>query len=218
VDDVAAVGTNMADLPKLDEAVQDFESDSSAILNRNQKSVIIGLRGWAARTEWPLSWLHLAPHVKIYGFIFAPTIALTLQLSWDRVISGLEATLRLWRSRALPTLLSCHLALEIFALSKLWYFALLLPLSTALLRRINEAVRNFLWAGRLEKLAMDELHSPLLHGGLALSFVATRATTLRAKQACHMLAAGGQPRQLLAYWLGLNLRGHLPALGDGPNA
>jgi Reverse transcriptase (RNA-dependent DNA polymerase) len=205
VDDVAAVGTNTDDLPTLDEAVKDFESVSGAILNRNRKSVIVGLGGWADRTEWPLPWLHVAPQVKIYGFVFAPSVAQTLQLSWDRVLNGLEATLRLWRSRALPTLLSRRLALETFALSKLLYFALLLPLSPALLCRINEAVRNFLWAGRQEKLAMDEIHSPLSHGGLAVSCVASRATALRAKQACHMFTAGGQPRHLLAYWLGLNL-------------
>jgi hypothetical protein len=39
VDDGAVVGTETADLPVLDEAVQDFEAGSSAILNRNRKSV-----------------------------------------------------------------------------------------------------------------------------------------------------------------------------------
>jgi hypothetical protein len=81
VDDVAAVGTDTADLPKLDEAVRDFESISGAILNWNRKSVIIGLGDWADRTEWPLSWLHVVAQVKVYGFIFAATFELTLQLS-----------------------------------------------------------------------------------------------------------------------------------------
>jgi hypothetical protein len=43
VDDVAALGTDEADLVKLDDAVRDFEAVSGAILNRNRKSVIVGL-------------------------------------------------------------------------------------------------------------------------------------------------------------------------------
>jgi hypothetical protein len=106
VDDVAAVGSNPEDIPALDSAVKDFEAVSGAILNRNRKSVIVGLGEWADRQEWPLSWLHIAPHAKVYGFVFAATVADTLRLSWDRVVSSLEATLVLWRGRYLPTLLT----------------------------------------------------------------------------------------------------------------
>jgi hypothetical protein len=74
-----------------------------------------------------------------------------------------------------------------------------------------------LWAGRLERLALDELHSPLHHGGLGISCVATRAEALRVKLACHQLEARGQPQLHLAYWLGLTLRPQLPALGAGPH-
>jgi hypothetical protein len=87
VDDVAAVGSNPDDIPALDSAVKDFEAVSGAILNRNRKSVIVGLGEWADRQEWPLPWLHVAPQAKVYGFVFAATVADTLHLSWDRVVS-----------------------------------------------------------------------------------------------------------------------------------
>jgi hypothetical protein len=64
---------------------------------------------------------------------------------------------------------------------------------------------------------LDELHSPIHHGGLGISCVATRVEALRIKLACHQLEAGGQPWLLLAYWLGLTLRPQLPALGAGPH-
>jgi hypothetical protein len=160
MDDVAAVGSNPDDIPALDSAVKDFEAVSGAILNRNRKSVIVGLGEWADRQEWPLPWLHVAHQAKVYGFVFAATVADTLHLSWDQVVSGLKATLVLWRGRYLPTLLTRRLALETFALSKLWYFAQLLPIPTPFLRRIQAAIGHFLWAGRLERQALDELHSP----------------------------------------------------------
>jgi hypothetical protein len=145
VDDVAVLSTDEDDLPKMDRAVADFEAVSGAILNRNRKSVIIGLGSWEARDNWPLPWIQSAPSVKIYGFTFAPTIKATTTLTWDRVISSLEVTLRMWTGRHIPTLASKRHALEMFVLSKLWYFAQLLHLPKPALQRIKAAVGTFLW-------------------------------------------------------------------------
>jgi hypothetical protein len=84
--------------------------------------------------------------------------------------------------------------------------------------RLQKAAGDFLWRGRLERLAYDELHTPLAEGGLRLSAIPERAQSLLAKQACHRLAAGGRPTQHLAYWLGLRLRHVLPGLAGGPHA
>ena len=43
VDDVSALGSDFRDLATMDRLVADYEKDSSAILNRNHKSVIVGL-------------------------------------------------------------------------------------------------------------------------------------------------------------------------------
>jgi zinc-binding in reverse transcriptase len=48
-----------------------------------------------------------------------------------------------------------------------------------------------------------------------LTCVATRAQALLAKQACHRIAGGSLPAAHIAYWLGLRLRHHLPALAAG---
>jgi hypothetical protein len=218
VDDVATLGHQEADLFTLDTTVREFESVSGAILNRNRKSVLVGLGSWAGREEWPLDWIRVAKEVKIYGITFTASHVATTRLTWDRVISGLEATLRAWSHRHLPTLLMKRNALEIFALSKLWYHAQILPLPPACVQRIKQVAGAFLWAGRLERLAYDELYVPLHQGGLGLTCVATRAQALLAKQACHRLANGGRPAGHLAYWLGITLRGHLPHLLNGPHA
>jgi hypothetical protein len=80
VNDVAALGTDEADFLKLDEAVRDFEAVSGAILNRNRKSVIVGLGEWEGRADWPLPWIHTAPNVKVYGFLFSASFENTVRL------------------------------------------------------------------------------------------------------------------------------------------
>ncbi len=102
VDDVAALSSKEEDLVILDAVVADYEAASGAILNRNKKSVILGLGSWEGRQEWPLPWLRTAEAVKLYGVHFTADFASTQQLSWEHTIGGLEDTLPLWASRSLP--------------------------------------------------------------------------------------------------------------------
>jgi hypothetical protein len=69
VDDMGVLGSDVEDLLRMDLAVADFEAVSGAILNRNRKSVIVGLSTWEAREDWPLPRIQLANKVKVYGFI-----------------------------------------------------------------------------------------------------------------------------------------------------
>jgi hypothetical protein len=218
VDDVAALSSSLEDLAIIDSTVADFEAVSGAILNRNRKSVVVGLGTWAGRQDWPLQWIGAADSAKIYGVVIAPTFPLTSTLSWDRVVAKFEATLNVWAARRLPTLALRRLALEVYGFSMLWYLAQILPLPTAHHRRIKSAASAFLWRGRLERLAWDELHIEAARGGLGLTCVASRAQALLAKQACHRLAAGGPSAAHIAYWIGLRLRHRLPALARGPHA
>ncbi len=124
----------------------------------------------------------------------------------------------MWRSRVLPYLAQRRYILHTFALSKLWYVAQILPLPKKFLSRIQRAASDFLWKGRLERLAWAELGASKREGGLAVADVAARALALLAKQACHRLAAGGRPRGHLSYWLGLKLLQCLPGLRVGLHA
>jgi hypothetical protein len=199
MDDIAAMGDTDADLITTDEVCRDFEAVSGAILNRNRKSVILGLGSWAGRQDWPLPWLLAVPQAKVYGVTFAATYRDTVAASWDRVIGGVERTLALWMARRLPTLCQRAQALEVYALSRAWYLAQILPLPAAQAGRLRRAAGDFLWRGRLERLAYDELHRPLREGGLGLSCIASRADALLVKQAAHQIAAGGRPARHFAY-------------------
>jgi Reverse transcriptase (RNA-dependent DNA polymerase) len=200
VDDVAALSTSLADLDTLDTTVSDFEAVSGALLNRNRKSVVVGLGSWAGRLDWPLQWIGAAVEVKIYGMVFVPTFPATVSLSWEQVAAKFESILHLWAARRLPTLALCRHALEVFAISLLWYLAQILPLPAAIHRRIRVAASAFLWQGRLERLAWDELHTPPSRRGLGLTCVATRAQALAGQASmpshCRWRPAGGAHRLL----------------------
>jgi len=224
VDDVSALGTDPRDLVVLDRVTRDFEQVSGAILNRNCKSVVMGLGSWTGRRDWPLAWLQVVEEAKVFGVTFRPRLEDTMARTWDRVAAGVEKTLGTWGARRLATLQQRRLVVETYALSKAWYVAQILPMSQEVAARLERAASNFLWIGRLERLAWQELHVPLHQGGLGVSCVFSRAQALWVKQAARQLAGGGPVARQLAYWLGLRLRGEpifagLPfSLAAGPHA
>jgi exonuclease III len=224
VDDLHGLGRHLGDLQVLDEVTRDFEAVSGQILNRSCKSTIMGLGEWAGRHDWPLPWLQSVEVQKVYGVMVTPSFEQTVAKSWDRVAKGIEATLRMWDTRHLATLQQRSRALEMFAFSKAWYLAQILPLPQVTATKLERAARAFLWRGRFEHLAWDEIHGRLHEGGLAVSNVMARGQALLAKQACHRLAGGGRPSRHLAYWIGLKVQRALPEVGEeldlgrGPHA
>jgi len=212
MDDVEVVSNDIADLPRVDDLCRRFEAAAGAILNRNRKTVVLGLGSWAGREEWPLPWLHHAPVVKVLGFSFSASVAASLDATWERVTAGITKTLNMWSGRHLPTLLQRVQVLETFVLSKAWYFCQVFPLPPAWASRLRSAVSTFLWRGRPERLAFDELHRPPHQGGLGLSCIQSRAEALLTKQFLHFIAADGGLAVQLSFWLGPPLRLCVPQL------
>jgi hypothetical protein len=150
-----SLGDDLQDIVRVDLACRDFEAASGALLNRNRKTTIIGLGSWASRQGWPLQCLLVSDHVKVLGFIISPIFSLTIQLSWDYVLSGTERTFGFWRTLRLETLQQRVQALEVCILTKAWFVAHLLPLATRASRPdlvapatcFRRIVSDFLWAG-----------------------------------------------------------------------
>jgi hypothetical protein len=88
VDDVVVVEED--DLLVIDVICRQFERISGAILNRTHKTAILGLRGWAGRKAWHLSWVSAPDSLKTFGFTFAPSLAATTSLSWEDCLVGVQ--------------------------------------------------------------------------------------------------------------------------------
>jgi hypothetical protein len=54
LDDVTVLGSHLSDITKVDTLTRAFEAASGALLNRNRKTLILGLGSWAGRLDWPL--------------------------------------------------------------------------------------------------------------------------------------------------------------------
>ncbi len=64
--------------------------------------------------------------------------------SLDRVIAGIKKVLGMWQAQGLPTLRQEVHALEVYALSKAWNLAQILPLPKTLAAQLQRMAGDFL--------------------------------------------------------------------------
>ena len=210
MDDVEVLGSHLSDITTVDSVTLDFEAASGALLNRNRKTLILGLGSWAGRQDWPLPWLQAATSIKVLGFEIHPTFTASVEATWSRVLAGLRSTVQSWSGRRLPILLQRVQVLEVYVSSRAWYFAQVIPLSATAAASLRSILGDFVWAHSLARLAFPQLHRPFSEGGLGLSCPIKRAQSLLVKQTLHQLAAGGRTALHLTYWMGTALQGRLP--------
>ena len=141
-DDIQTLSDDIRDLIKFDEVMQKFESTSGAILSRNKKSKVMGIGQWKGKQDWPdqVKWMKVVTEMKILGFTICPTYQQTLKLTWERVLRGFEKVLFAWQSRQLETLAQRVEMVKIFALSKLYYVAQVLPLPAKQRKRVESCL------------------------------------------------------------------------------
>jgi hypothetical protein len=210
MDDVEILGSHLSDIKTVDTITLAFEAAAGALLNRNRKTLILGLGSWAGRQDWPLPWLQSATFIKVLGFDIHPTFTASVEATWSRVLASITSTVRTWSGRRLPILLQRVQVLEVYAASKAWYFAQVIPLSAAAAAGLRKVMGDFVWAHSLARLAFPQLHRPFSKGGLGLSCPVKRAQSLLTKQTFHQLAAGGKLALHLTYWMGAALQDRLP--------
>ena len=224
-DDIETLSSDISDLVKFDEVMVKFEMTSGAILSRTKKSKVMGIGQWRGRQDWPeeVRWMKVVTEMKIFGFTICPTYQQTLKKTWDRVERGFEKVLFSWSSRQLDTLAQRVEVARIFALSKLYYVAQVLPLPAKVTKKINSRLSSFIFRGRHERLKLDELENSCEDGGLGLPDIAVKADALLLKQMCRMLNHPDEKSfRLLGYWLGefvreTGLDDNFPELADlGP--
>jgi hypothetical protein len=210
MDDVEILGSHLSDIKTVDTITLAFEAAAGALLNRNRKTLILGLGSWAGRQDWPLPWLQAATYIKVLGFDIHPTFTASVEATWSRVLAGITSTVRTWSGRRLPILLQRVQVLEVYVASRAWYFAQVIPLSDAAAASLRRVMGDFVWAHSLARLAFPQLHRPFSKGGLGLSCPVKRAHSLLTKQVFHQLAAGGKLASHLTYWMGAALQDRLP--------
>ena len=203
VDDIEAVVGSDQDILLVDEVVDQFEKVSGAILNRSKKSVILGLGGWKDRKDWPLSWVKTVDKHKVFGIVLTARYQEMLKVNWEEQLQGLNKTIVSWASRVLDNVRARAEALRVFALSRIWYKAQILPLPRDVERRMEEQVSAFLWRGQITRhvLGKATVALPTKRGGLNLPLVGLRCEVLRVRQLVRMILSL-RTRRHVTFWLG----------------
>ncbi len=81
MDDINLLEDDDNDLLIIDQVCLSSEAASGAILNRNCKSVLLGLGSWTGHQDWPPSWLQVVPSVKTYGVMVTPVRSDTVKVT-----------------------------------------------------------------------------------------------------------------------------------------
>ena len=182
-------------------------------MSRTQKSKIMGLGSWRGKVDWPLLWMRVVTMIKIFGFQVTPVYRQTLEISWDTCFTGFNKTIMSWSSRQLNTMVQRVEVLRLFASSKLWYKASALPLPPKYLKKFESLMGRFLWAGKLERLKLDEVKNLKCDGGLNLPCVFSKANALFLSQTCRLLQDPFSKQFAhVKYWIGLHLRNFFPSM------
>jgi hypothetical protein len=102
--------------------------------------------------------------MKIFGFVICPTL---YQETVTKPGIELYEDLRKCCFHGNPGSLTVEVA-KIFALSKLYYVAQVLPLPDKQRRRVESCLSKFIFIGRQERLKLSELENRPMQGGLGL--------------------------------------------------
>ena len=199
VDDIDVLLGDPEDMVVIDEVFQNFEKMSGAILNRSDKTKLLGLGRWRDRKEWPLRWIKVEQSLKIFGVTFFPEYAVTLDYNWREVFEGVRRCVLSWSTRVLNSVYQRVQVLNTFVLPKLWYMAEAFPLPEVWAKKFDQVVYAFIKKGKLEMVKHEVLYNPVGGGGLGLVCVRTKADSLFLKQTVRML---DRPESLMFVYIG----------------
>ena len=145
-DDENVVTSNLYDLEKTDAAVKKFEAMSGAILSRNSKCKIMGIGRWKTKKDWPLAYIRTESEVKIFGIYFKDSYKAMIKRNWDVRFEKFANVVKSWSGRVMQSLSSKVEVLKIFALSRVYYVASILPITKAMIQKFESIMGKFVWA------------------------------------------------------------------------
>ncbi|CAB1347396.1 unnamed protein product [Coregonus sp. 'balchen'] len=141
--------------------IGEFTRASGAVLNHAKSSVKFFGR-WRGRTDVPGGLSLCVGALKILGVLFETSGSATL--NWNRSIAVVQRKLGMWRARSL-SFIGKVLVLKVDVLPSLLYMAYVYPLPASLKRPLVRLVFQFMWGGRLERVARVRMLCPIREGG-----------------------------------------------------
>ena len=220
-DDINILTNQVSDFLVLDSAVRKFEEVSGAILSRNKKCKILGFGTWKDRVVWPLNYLKTVQELKIFGVFFVDSYRSMIKRNWDfRFVKFLDV-IKSWSPRVLETLSQRVEVLKVFALSRVYYIASILPINITMVRKFEKEMGKFLWtaSGKVLRVSINELKNIPEKGGQGLPCILSRCKSLMLSQLLRLLRSGDEKcLGHVGFWIGELLGGFVAGLDGGEHA
>ena len=219
-DDINVVTDDLSDFLKLSATVTTFERFSGAILSRNRKCKVLGLGKWSTREDWPLTWLQCVDSVKMFGIFVSNSYVEMIRMNWEYRLDKFKKVLLSWNSRIFFSLQQKVEVVKIFALSRIYYVASILPMRKGIVKKLESMIGKFLWSGLgIMKIALDELKNPKSQGGLGLPCILSMNKALMSSQCLRLLRSQDEKSIAhLDFWMGPLLTDIFPMMGQNATA
>ena len=182
---------------------------------------MIGFGKWSNKTIWPLAWLKPVKSLKIFGIFIADSYNEIQKLNWEHRFKKFSDVIYSWSPRILDTLQQRVEVIRMFALSRVYYVAAILPIRPSVVKKFEALMGNFLWrfSGKILRIAIDEIKNVKLCGGLNLPCLSSMADSLLASQCIRMLRSGDvKSLGHIDFWIGDLLVAVAPWMGQGVRA
>ena len=167
-DDINLMTDSLDDFGVISEAIVKFEAVSGAILAGNKKCKVIGFGTWSGKEDWPLDWIKPVKSMKIFGIFISDSYDDILKVNWDYRYKKFSDAIHSWSSRILDTLQQRVEVIRIFALSRVFYVAAVLPVRPSMVKKFESLMGRFIWnySGKVLRIALDEIRNDKLVSGL----------------------------------------------------
>ena len=219
-DDLNILTNDLEDFEKLAAIITSFEGYSGAILSRNYKCKVIGFGKWVNKDNWPIPWLRTVRSVKIFGIFISDSYSEIINDNWNFRFEKFKNSVMSWSTRALVSVQQKVEVIKIFALSRIYFVASILPMRVKMINKIESFIGKFIWTGSgILRIALQELKHDKLKGGLNLPCVATMNKSLLSSQCLRLLNSGDSKSvSHIHFWLGPLLPSIFPNMGLIPVA
>ena len=157
----------------------------------------------------------------MFGIFIMDSYRSLMKRNWDFRFGKFENAIKSWSPRMLETTLQRVEVVKVFALSRIYYVASILPINKTMVNKIEKVIGQFIWkkAGKVLRVSIQDLKNSVDKGGLGLPCILSRSKALMVSQLVRLLKSGdAKSLGHVGYWLGELLSDLMPGFDDGDHA
>ena len=141
----------------------------------------------------------------MFGIFITDSYRGLLKRNWDFRFEKFQEAIKTWSPRMLDTLSQRVEVLKLFALSRVYYVASILPINKTMVSKFEKDMGKFVTtlSGKVLRVSLVELKNTVEKGGLGLPCISSTCKSLMLSQLLRMLKSGDD-RSLthISYWIG----------------